>query len=327
MNVIQTPDAMSFCRTMKDFIIDTEDTLSIVLKMNNTTVIEEEYSPDTNYQVRLWGLGDFISKLLYGSWTMGHIPGALFTIAIGSTYTYSFYVVQQHSATKKSADASQWLMASKNQILAAGEPLPVNALLGTGDGITIIYKDTEGEEHTAELISASTEQSIVSVTLDEDTVSELTGENNFESMDSFTLKAGNDILTVYRYFGTFDESSTFRFMNTYDCPEYLYMHGLLSGKPGSSDTIERMEGVDRKFTIDAIDEWTVNSGPIFQQSDYRKFRDFGMTQQAAILMDGDWLPILITKIDYERKMRNGVLDAVKFAFKMAKPSDNGLMDI
>ena len=50
-------------------------------------------------------------------------------------------------------------------------------------------------------------------------------------------------------------------------------------------------------------------------------------QEADILVDGEWLPILITKQKYERELRRSVLKAVEFTFRMADPKQNNLIQV
>ena len=53
MNVIQRPRAEEFCATMQDYIIDTDSTITFSVQYGGKTVLEEEYVPDANYQVRV----------------------------------------------------------------------------------------------------------------------------------------------------------------------------------------------------------------------------------------------------------------------------------
>ena len=59
MNVIQRPRAEEFCATMQDYIIDTDSTITFSVQYGGKTVLEEEYVPDANYQVRVRKLGKF----------------------------------------------------------------------------------------------------------------------------------------------------------------------------------------------------------------------------------------------------------------------------
>lgn len=46
MNVIQRPEAQSFCATMRDYIIDTDSTIKFAVSYGGGLILEEEYTPD-----------------------------------------------------------------------------------------------------------------------------------------------------------------------------------------------------------------------------------------------------------------------------------------
>ena len=119
----------------------------------------------------------------------------------------------------------------------------------------------------------------------------------------------------------------FRYKNVYDMPETLSAVGGISINGNNEDDTASMFGVDRKFGVTVTDEYTVNSGIIMFQSDYKLWHNLMNAQEADILVDGEWLPILITKQKYERELRRSVLKAVEFTFRMADPEQNNLIQV
>lgn len=110
-------------------------------------------------------------------------------------------------------------------------------------------------------------------------------------------------------------------------PETLSAVGGISINGNNEDDTASMFGVDRKFGVKVTDEYTANSGIIMLQSDYRLWHNLMNAQEADILVDGEWLPILITKQKYERELRRSVLKAVEFSFRMADPEQNNLIQV
>ena len=49
MNVIQRPKPREFCATMREYIIDTDSTITFSVRYGGKTVLEEEYSPDADF--------------------------------------------------------------------------------------------------------------------------------------------------------------------------------------------------------------------------------------------------------------------------------------
>ena len=71
MNVLQRPREKEFCATMRDYIIDTDVTITFAVKYGGKTILDEEYVPDANNQVRVRKLGKFCELALWGVWCAG----------------------------------------------------------------------------------------------------------------------------------------------------------------------------------------------------------------------------------------------------------------
>ena len=71
MNVLQRPREKEFCATMRDYIIDTDVTITFAVKYGGKTILDEEYVPDANNQVRVRKLGKFCELALWGVWCSG----------------------------------------------------------------------------------------------------------------------------------------------------------------------------------------------------------------------------------------------------------------
>ena len=86
-----------------------------------------------------------------------------------------------------------------------------------------------------------------------------------------------------------------------------------------------MWGIERKFVVNPSDEYTVNSGAILLQADYKLWHDFVGAQQVQILVDGTWYDIVITANNFERDFRKNVLKTVEFSFRFADPDNNRVL--
>ena len=121
------------------------------------------------------------------------------------------------------------------------------------------------------------------------------------------------------------EKYIFRFLNMFDVPETVCAVGSMVLKGSDDSETGYMWGVERKFVVNPADEYTVNSGAIFLQSDYKLWHDFVGAQQAQILVDGTWYDIVISANNYERDFRKNVLKAVEFSFRFADPDNNRVL--
>ena len=103
--------------------------------------------------------------------------------------------------------------------------------------------------------------------------------------------------------------------------------GGLSVNGGNESDAAVLAGVERKFGLKVTDEYTVNSGVIMLQSDYKLWHNLLNTQETDILVDGEWLPIVISKQKYERKFRRSAMNVIEFSFRMADPDQNNLVHV
>lgn len=87
----------------------------------------------------------------------------------------------------------------------------------------------------------------------------------------------------------------------------------------------KMFGVDRKFGVKPKDEYTVSSGVIFLQSDYKLWHNLLNAQEVDIWYEDSWFPIIVTKQNYERSFNRSILKAIEFTFKMADVEHNNLI--
>ena len=110
-------------------------------------------------------------------------------------------------------------------------------------------------------------------------------------------------------------------------PETLTASGELKMTGNNESDAAAMYGVQRKFGVKVTDEYTVNSGSIMLQSDYKLWHNMLNAQEVEILVDGEWLPIVITKQKFERSFRRSVLKAVEFSFTMANSEQNNLIGL
>ena len=85
--------------------------------------------------------------------------------------------------------------------------------------------------------------------------------------------------------------------------------------------------MNRKFGIKPKDEYTVSSGVIFLQSDYKLWHNLLNAQEVDIWYEGGWYPIIVTKQNYERSFNRSILKAIEFTFKMADVEQNNLISL
>ena len=329
MNVIQRPDVQNFCASMKDYIIDTDSTIAFAIEYKGRRILEEEYSPDAEFKVRIRNLGKFCRLALWGTWysegdqVQSNAAGT-FTYYLNNTVDLSCFVIYSRMFTKMNAYSPACLSDVNKKVTRMGAREYISILMNTGEKINLLGINLLNVSNTKIIYTHTGEKAIVTLDVSPDKIKEqfpgigslrnyfvLTETHNFEFL-----------LDQTQYL----ETRCFRFKNIYDMPETLTTVGQLILKPNSEHEIASMYDVDRKFDVKVTDEYTANSGVIFLQSDYKLWHNLINAQEVDILIGNEWYPIIITKSNYERSFRKSVLKAVEFTFKMANPEHNNLIE-
>ena len=331
MNVLQRPREKEFCATMRDYIIDTDVTITFVVKYGGKTILDEEYVPDANNQVRVRKLGKFCELALWGVWCAGETSwqtdaAGTFPFLINGVQDGQSFVMFSRMQTKKDADAPGWLREVNRKVTRDGCKEYVSLVMGRGARVMVEGWLPDGLGTEVLLLSLDSASTVAPMTLD---VSPERIKGLFPDLDlvRYVVNCNNNryefLIDKTRYLDTW----CFRYKNVYDMPETLSAVGGISLKGNNEEDTATMFGIDRKFGVKVTDEYTVNSGVIMLQSDYKLWHNLLNAQEADVLVDGEWLPILIEKQKYEREFRRSVLKAVEFSFRMADPEQNNLIQV
>lgn len=334
MNVIQRPGAREFCGTMRDYIIDTDSTITFSVRYGGKTILEEEYVPDADYKVRTRGLGKFCELALWGVWCAGeNTPQADaagdFTFLINGIEDLTCYVMFSRLSTKKNAVAPGCLSEITQKVTYPGTEeyisgFPIVDSGRKGVNVTAYWDDNTEETKFVAIIAEGSSDAIYTFDASPDRMCALFDKPGIVQY-KVMVSDGAVLFTVNRT--RYVEIWCFRFKNVYDMPETLTITGGLKMAGNNESDTAAMYGVNRKFGVKVTDEYTANSGCIFLQSDYKLWHNLLNSQETSIRVDGEWLPIIITKQKFEREFRRSVLKTVEFNFTMANPEQNNLIGI
>lgn len=325
MNVIQRPRAREFCATMQDYIIDTDVTIAFAIKYGGKKILDEEYVPDADNQVRIRGLGKFCELALWGVWCLDYAPqstaSGTFAFLINETEDAQSYVMFSRMQTRKDATSPGVLSEVAAKVTRMGAKEYVSGYPQNGGyGITAFFND--GSQESKSFPVSSSEPFTVDVSPDT-----VLPEFSKSDIASYTVGMLGGSMQFYVDGTRYVDIWCFRFKNVYDMPETLTATGELKLTGNNESDAAAMYGVQRKFGVKVTDEYTVNSGSIMLQSDYKLWHNMLNAQEVEILVDGEWLPIVITKQKFERSFRRSVLKAVEFSFTMANPEQNNLIGL
>lgn len=334
MNVIQRPRTREFCGSMQDYIIDTDSSMTFAVKYGGKVILEEEYVPDADYKVRIRRLGKFCELALWGGWCSGEDiiqenAAGNFTFLINGVEDMVCFVMFSWLFTKKNAMEPGCLSEIIQKVTYPGTKeyvsgFPVLESGRKGVRVTAYWDDDTEETKFVAITSEGASDAIYTIDASSDRLCSL-----FEKPEVSRYKVmftnGTILFSVNR--NTLVDMWCFRFKNVYDMPETLTVTGGLKVAGNNESDAAAMYGIERKFGVKVTDEYTANSGCIFLQSDYKLWHGLLNAQETSIWVDGEWLPIVITKQKFEREFRRSVLKAVEFNFIMANPEQNNLIGV
>ena len=325
MNIIQRPREHEFCATMQDYIIDTDVTVTFSIEYGGKKILDEEYVPDADNQVRVRRLGQFCELALWGVWCAGELSWQ--TEAAG---TFSFYingvkdmdceVIYSAFQTRKDAAAPGVLSEVTQKVTRPGVPEYVSGY-PQADGCTFEGTLTDGSIKSA--VCPLSESGLCTIDSSYGRACSLLGTEDLSSY-KVSMDGGTMEFLVDRTH--YADKWVFRFKNVYDMPETLCCTGGLTLSGSSEDDTAMMYGVERKFSLKVTDEYTANSGVLFLRSDYKLWHNLLNAREVEILAGDEWLPVVITKQKLERDFRRSVLTTVEFSFRMADPTQNNLIE-
>lgn len=330
MNVIQRPRTEEFCGTMQDYIIDTDVTIRFAVKYGGKVILDEEYVPDANFQVKVRKLGKFCELALWGVWCAGETSwqtdaAGTFTFLIDGQEDTQSYVMFSRMQTKKDAATGGWLSEVREKVTRLGAKEYASIVLRSGEKVVINARTVSGVVESKVFYTHTGERTPVTLNVSPERIDKLF-PTMAGSIASYELVRGSDVMKFLWDATRYTDMQCFRYKNVYDMPETLTTVGGMTLKGENESDTGAMWGVDRKFGIEVKDEYTVNSGTVFLQSDYKLWHNLINAQEVQIEADGMWYSIIVTKQSYEREFRRSVLKAVEFSFRMADTDQNNLIE-
>ena len=127
MTVTQRPRTREFCATMQDYIIDTDSTITFSIHYGGKKILDEEYVPDAQNQVRIRRLGKFCELALWGEWCEDALywqtsASGTFSFYINNTKDADSLVIYSCLQTRKSAGSPGALSEVTQKVTRPGVP-------------------------------------------------------------------------------------------------------------------------------------------------------------------------------------------------------------
>lgn len=335
MNVLQRPRDREFCGTMQDYVIDTEVSITFAVEYGGKRILDEDYVPDADYLVRIRKLGKFCENALWSIWCAGEISwqnssAGVFSFFIDGVLDVESFVMYSTLQTTKDAYYPGWLSEVNQKVVHKGCKEYLSGYLMPNNNVrkaTVTGYDINGSDVTKDLFKVPVTEGVsYPVTIDV-SLERIMSLFPMIRLQRYIVKSGDYSFLFHVDSSVYMDKWCFRFKNVYGMPETVTAMGGLSINGGNESDAAVLAGVERKFGLKVTDEYTVNSGVVMLQSDYKLWHNLLNAQEADILVDGEWLPIVISKQKYEREFRRSAMSVIEFSFRMADPDQNNLIHV
>lgn len=260
-------------------------TVDVVLTVNGTVVLSETYTP-ANGTVVIRGLRNVLEAAIYGDLDSGSQDKASASVELKVGRNDSF------------APPGGYLFASR--LRNPRDPNGQKSILVAGD--LVVVKSPSGPITPA-----------LYCKIDGSSV------NSYNLYNPSEITLGDGIKVWIEQTSCPEKAVAVRFLNRYDVPQTMMTPEPLQVKPGFQDKTSLMYGNRVRYSVEQNDEYTLRSGKIHSESEYASWSDLVTSRKAEVLMNGQWLPILVTKANYTQVRRSVGKNRVEISFKMADP--------
>ena len=264
--------------------IASSNTVNASLTVNGTVVLSEKYSP-ANGQITIRGLRNVLEAAIYGE--------------LGSAQNHAAAIVQLTVGSQSFTPPGGYLFASR--LKNSRDPNGNNSIMAAGDLVAVSGPNGFITPATYTYISGTT---VLVQALSSGT-------------DGQTL--ANGLKLWIDHTACPEKAVAVRFLNRYDVPQTMMTVEPLQIKPGFQDKTSMMYGNHVRYSVEQNDEYILKSGQIHSEAEYASWSDLITSRKAEVLMNGQWLPILITKANYTQVKRSMGMNRVEISFKMADP--------
>lgn len=329
MNIEQSPRATEFCADFQPYIIDSDATIGFQMRKADVLVLDESYVPDADSKITIRDIGRVCQQALWGVWPSGSITPQSYAYASFSFYFNEVFdrlsrVIFSRARTRRSADSCGVLSQVTQKVTRLGAQEWASGFPLSSTTIANVQAVVDGEV-VGGTIRNSDYSDIVSVEVSPETVATLLGIEA-GAMASYSIQMANGTITFLMDRQPLPQWWMFRCKNVYDMPETLLVRESLTVKGANKSTTDAMFGIERKFDVQASDEYTARSGHLRRQDEYLLWRDLLNAQEVQVWSGADWFPIIVTSQKFERDFRRNIVNSVEFSFKLADPTQADLFE-
>lgn len=308
------PCPTKFVGDMVDMIVSTDSQkVDFALAFEGANVIEEQYVA-ANGTVRIGGLRKVIDGILYGQ----------MIVSGGQDYMggdFTFIIDEETAFTKRlyiSKAVNMEDPTGQKRILSHGTRDVCYP--GMSHPMTFISYGNTRFKATLYDASGNVLETVQPTAINVPWTEECRPDTLFTTASGgakVVYQIGTETFTSYIDHSSYPDGLLFRYLNIYDAPETLLAKKALGVKPGYTGETGIVNGIEQRFAIEGDDEYEADSGALAMREQYMQWRDLLVSRKVEVLWNGQWLPVIVSKANYQQTFRKATFDHVTFSFKLA----------
>jgi hypothetical protein len=331
MTIIQRPDNYSLSSTIKDFILNSDASVTFKVMLGTEAILEETYSPTAAGLIRIRDLGKLFEAYLTGEFIQGEQTG------LCKTFNFYLNAVASGSVTvlpcKAYASAEPnafWgenlltLQYSKKRTIALAKEFQTAYLTPENPLMAKVYYLAEGVLAESEFVNLLVVTTAGFYTVDASfrKVALLFNSIPIDAIVSYVAGLPGAYVEYLVDRETYLSINNFVFLNSFQVPESIICRGLVTRKGIVSFDTAKIHRIERKYNVQRSDTFEVSVGKIFNKDEYRLVREMLSSELVKVFFAGEYRPIIITEEDMTLIERPGSFSTVKFTFRFADPLFN-----
>jgi hypothetical protein len=313
MEILQQPDSFCFSSALKDIILQTNKNIDVSFRIQGQEpFLTESYSPDRENKIHVRELSKlftpYISKLTLRE-----------TFVIGFTGDGSATVttVVLYALTEINVAAADFLNTSFLTLL----PCKKITRPEQKEYLSLSVTEATPVEISARRQSGAWESRTLNVNDLNKVITLDVSPALFDSPETliyYSVSAGKRLFTYYLRHPFPPEAVQFLFLNSFGVKETFIPSGLLLRENKYENSFGTFSGMYRKYDIDLIKEYTVNSGILNEETADWIEEMFTSRDVYLLSPGGEKKEITVTEAKVKRSSARDALPAYEFKYRLSR---------
>ena len=327
--IVQEPGTYNLSTEMKDIVLSTTLPTDIVLKINDTEILHEVYNPDTDDKIYITELGKLIENYLSGSgfdsaWHTALVCELTLDVLndeeeteLGA-YKVLFCKAISNTEAEKFFTSDLFLrLTGTNKHTQIGSVEYLTACFEDSKTVQCFVTTSNFVNSVKRELYTATADEIKTLNVSFGTIAAKFPEIDPNTIIAYRIELGSEIVVYFVDRSNYLSPLQFRFTNYFDVPETIITRGNVIRKGINTFETARIQGIDVKYNSERADNFLVDSGKLFLNTDADRFREFFDSENVEVWFMNKWNKVIVKDESSEHSIRTGLSGTIQFSFYFA----------